>query len=92
MKNRSGWIKWVVIAAVAAQLYIVQELAAALLLFSVVFAAFALLVGMVRLNPFAVDARRVVQGRPEYRDRDICPGAGDLKRLHAVVLILLSVR
>lgn len=50
MKRWAGrWIWWVVIAVVAAQLYIVQELAAALLLFSVVFVAFALLVGMVRL-------------------------------------------
>lgn len=54
MKNRSGWwIKWVVVAAVAAQLYLVRELAAVLLLFSVVFAAFALMVGVVRLLQFA---------------------------------------
>ncbi len=55
MKNRSGWVKWVVVAAVAAQLYIVQELAAALLLFSVVFAAFALMVGLVRLMQFGTE-------------------------------------
>jgi hypothetical protein len=53
MKNRSGrWIWWVVIAVVAAQLYLVQELAAALLLFAVVFLAFASLVGIVRLLQF----------------------------------------
>ena len=55
MKNGSGWIKWVVIAAVAAQLYIVQELAAALLLFAVVFVAFALMVGLVRLMQFGTE-------------------------------------
>lgn len=59
MKNGSGrssrWIWWITIAVVAAQLYIVQELAAVLLLFTVVFAAFALLVGMVRLLQFATE-------------------------------------
>lgn len=53
MNNRSGWVKWVVVAVVAAQLYLVRELAAVLLLFSVVFAAFALMVGVVRLLQFA---------------------------------------
>jgi len=45
----SRWVWCVVIALVAVQLYIVQELLAALALFSVVFLAFATLVGIVRL-------------------------------------------
>jgi hypothetical protein len=59
MKNGSSrssrWFWWITITVVAAQLYIVQELAAALLLFSVVFAAFALLVGTVRLLQFTTE-------------------------------------
>lgn len=50
MKPRPGRLMWwIVLALVAVQLYIVQELLAALALFTVVFLAFALLVGMVRL-------------------------------------------
>lgn len=48
MKN-GRWLWWIISSLVAAQLYIVQELFAALLLFAVVFFAFALLVGVVRL-------------------------------------------
>jgi len=59
MKNGSGrssrWFWWITIAVVAAQLYLVREMAAALLLFSVVFIAFALLVGVVRLLQFATE-------------------------------------
>lgn len=40
---------WNIFAVVALQLYIVQELVAALLLFTVIFLAFAALVAVVRL-------------------------------------------
>jgi len=54
MKN-GRWVWWIVISLVAAQLYIVQELFAALLLFSVVFFAFALLVGALRLLQYGAE-------------------------------------
>jgi len=50
MNRQPGrFVLWVILALVAVQLYIVQELLAALALFTVVFLAFALLVLLVRL-------------------------------------------
>jgi len=50
MTRKPGrFVWWFLFAVVALQLYIVQELVAALLLFTVVFLAFAVLVAVVRL-------------------------------------------
>lgn len=54
MKRLPSRVIWgIVLALVALQLYVVQELLAALALFAVVFLAFALLVGVVRLLQLA---------------------------------------
>ena len=50
MKSKARrFLWWSIFAVVALQLYIVQELVAALLLFTVIFLAFAALVWMVRI-------------------------------------------
>ena len=56
---------WIVITLVAVQLYVIQELLAALALFAVVFLAFAALVGMVRLMQYGWE-RAFAWGETEF--------------------------